>query len=83
MPAIDLHPEKQLYMKKNIGDTDRGLRILTSIILVGIILLDVIPGGVLAIIAWVVAATLLLTSFVSFCPIYALLGVNSSDREQA
>lgn len=83
MRAIDLHPEKQLYMKKNIGDTDRGIRVLLSIILVGLILLDVIPGGVLAIVAWVLSATFLVTSFVSFCPIYAAMGVNTVEKENA
>jgi len=56
-------------MKKNMGGLDRALRILAAI---GIIVLyyETVISGALAIILLVVAAIFILTSFVSFCPLY-------------
>ena len=58
-------------MKKNMGSVDRALRILAAI---GIIVLyyENVISGALAIILLVVAAIFILTSFVSFCPLYYL-----------
>ena len=81
MHELDLHPEKQLYMKRNVGSADRGVRVLLSILFVTMIILDIIPAGVPAIIAWLFGATMLLTSFISFSPCYALLGINSCKEE--
>jgi hypothetical protein len=77
MHVLDLHPEKQLYMKRNLGSADRGARMLLSILFVSMILMDIIPAGAPALITWNFAAAMLLTSFISFSPCYALLGINS------
>lgn len=68
-------------MKSNLGKTDRAVRILAAVVLVGLVVAGIIPGGVAAIIAWILAAILLLTSFISFCPLYALFNFSTEPRD--
>ncbi len=63
-------------MKKNMGGSDKGIRFAVAAILVALSYFNVI-GGTLATVAYVVAAVFALTSFVSFCPLYTLLGANT------
>lgn len=56
-------------MKKNMGGLDRALRILAAIVIVVLYYTNVL-SGTLAIILLVLAAIFILTSFVSFCPLY-------------
>ncbi len=63
-------------MKKNMGGPDRTIRLLIAAILVALYYFDVIDGTS-AIVLLVVAAIFVLTSFISFCPLYTLLGVNT------
>jgi hypothetical protein len=58
-------------MKKNMSDLDRALRILAAIAIIVLYYTNVI-SGTLATILLVVAAIFILTSFVSFCPLYYL-----------
>ena len=60
-------------MKKNMGTADRVIRTMAAVVIALLYYLDVIPG-VLGIVLLVLAGILLLTSFVSFCPIYAPFG---------
>jgi len=83
MHVLDLHPEKQLYMKRNVGFADRGVRVLLCILFVMMIFMDIIPAGAPALIAWLWGACMLLTSFISFSPCYALLGINSCREDDA
>ena len=63
-------------MKKNIGNTDRLIRIaIAAVLLVGS-LMDLLPSTLNAV-ALIVAAMLILTSFTTFCGIYALFGWNT------
>lgn len=66
-------------MKKNIGNADRIIRLVIAAVLVGLYFSGTIIGTV-GIIGLVVAAVMLLTSFVSFCPLYSLLGVSTCPR---
>ncbi|HTO14452.1 MAG TPA: DUF2892 domain-containing protein [Edaphocola sp.] len=63
-------------MKKNIGTADRIIRVIVAVI-VGILYYKGIIFGTLGIVLLIAAGVLLLTSFVSFCPIYKLFGINS------
>lgn len=63
-------------MKKNMGNTDRIIRVLIVAIVAGLYFTNII-GGTLAIVLGAVAGIFLLTSVVSFCPIYAIFGMNS------
>ena len=60
-------------MKKNIGITDKGIRLLIAIILAVLVITNVVIGT-WAIVALIAAVLLLLTSLINFCPLYALFG---------
>jgi divalent metal cation (Fe/Co/Zn/Cd) transporter len=63
-------------MKKNMGNTDRLIRIaIAAVLLVGS-LMDLFPST-LNIVALIVAAMLILTSFTTFCGLYAIFGWNT------
>ncbi|RED50613.1 YgaP family membrane protein [Seonamhaeicola aphaedonensis] len=57
-------------MKKNMGATDKAFRILVAII-VGILYFNDIISGTLGIILLIVSGIFILTSIISFCPLYA------------
>jgi Protein of unknown function (DUF2892) len=63
-------------MTKNMGGTDRIIRIAVAIIVLALYFTGIITGT-FGIIALVVAGIFLLTSFVSICPLYSILGMNT------
>lgn len=63
---------------QNEGAIDRALRIIVGLGL-GIAVFTLLTGA-WQIVAAVVAAILLLTGVVGFCPLYALLRINSRGR---
>lgn len=63
-------------MKKNMGSTDKSIRILIAV-LVGVLYFTNVIGGTLAIILGILAVVFLLTSFISFCPLYAIFNINT------
>ena len=62
-------------MRRNEGTIDRAIR--ASLGIVAIIAAFVAGAGPLAIVLGVVAAVLLVTAAVGFCPLYRLLGVST------
>ena len=56
-------------MKKNLGTTDRILR-LTAAAIFAILLLTNAVSGLMAVILGVLAIAFVVTSSVSFCPLY-------------
>jgi hypothetical protein len=67
-------------MKKNMGNLDRSLRLLGAAILLVLYLLNVI-SGTLAIVCLVIAAMLIITSFLSFCPLYLPFKISTRNKE--
>ncbi len=63
-------------MKKNMGGSDRIIRIIVALLVVGLYYFKVIDGT-LAYVLLAVAAVFLLTSFISFCPLYTLFGLST------
>ncbi len=63
-------------MKKNMGMADRSIRILIALVIAVLLYMDIITGT-LGIILLVVAGVFVLTSMISFCPLYTLLGINT------
>lgn len=59
-----------------MGGTDRTIRLLIAAIVVALYYFGVI-SGTLAIVLLVFAAIFVLTSFISFCPLYTLFGINT------
>lgn len=63
-------------MKKNMGSADRIIRLIIAAVLAYLFYNGTITGT-LGIVAVVVAAVFALTSLISFCPLYPLLGINT------
>lgn len=63
-------------MKKNMGSADRIIRILVAFVFVGLYFGGIVEGT-LGIVLIVLAAVFVLTSFVSFCPLYAPFGIST------
>jgi Protein of unknown function (DUF2892) len=68
-------------MKKNLSNTDRIIRMVFAA-LFAILFFTNIVTGTLGIVLLVVAVVLILTSLVSFCPLYAILGLNSCTTKK-
>lgn len=63
-------------MKRNTGNLDRIIRLVLAVAaIVGAAVLG--WGTIAAIVLLIVAAILIVTAAVGFCPIYRLLGVNT------
>jgi len=69
-------------MKKNMGSADRIIRTLLALVVGFLWYFDFISGTV-AIVLLVVAGIFLVTSFLGFCPLYALLHINTCARKAA
>jgi len=67
-------------MKKNMGITDKIIRSLIAVVMISLYYTNVITGT-LGIVLIVISAIFLLTSLVSFCPLYAVLGISSKQKE--
>lgn len=63
-------------MKKNMGSVDRIIRLVIAAVL-GFLFYNGTISGTLGIVAVVAAGVFALTSLVSFCPLYPLLGINT------
>lgn len=63
-------------MKKNMGNADRIVRTLLAVLVVILYFTGVVPGT-LGIVLMVLAGIFLLTSIVSFCPLYTLFGMST------
>lgn len=66
-------------MKANVGTIDKIIRI-TLAVLVAILYFTNVISGTLGIILLALAGVLVLTSLVSFCPIWAIIGVSTSKK---
>ncbi len=66
----------KFIMKKNMGVADRTIRIIAALIIAALYYFKVVEGT-LAYVLLALAAIFLLTSFVSFCPLYTLFGINT------
>lgn len=63
-------------MKKNMGSLDRIIRVTIAALAV-LLYFNGVLSGTLGMVALVAAAIFALTSLVSFCPLYALVGLNT------
>lgn len=63
-------------MKKNMGTADRITRVIIAAI-IGILYFTETISGTLGIILLILSGIFVLTSFINFCPIYALFKINS------
>ncbi len=68
-------------MKKNVGSTDKAVRIILAIIIAILYFTNVVTGT-LGIVLLVFAAVLLLTAFIGFCGLYAPFGISTCPRKK-
>lgn len=69
-------------MKRNMGNTDRIIRIIIAIVVAALYFTGTIPGT-LGIILMVVAAVFVLTSLFSVCPLYSIVGMNTCGTKSS
>ena len=63
-----------------MGNLDRTLRIVVAIIIIALYYTHIISGAV-AITGLVLSGIFILTSFVSFCPLYLPFGMNTREKK--
>lgn len=68
-------------MKKNMGNADRIIRTIIAVAIALLYYKNVI-SGTLGIVLLVLAGVFLLTSFVSFCPLYAPFGLSTCSMNK-
>lgn len=66
-------------MKKNMGNTDKIVRVLLAVIIAALYFTNTITGT-LGIVLLVLAGVFVLTSLISFCPLYALFGLSTCKK---
>jgi hypothetical protein len=63
-------------MKKNMGSADKIVRFIIAAVIAVLYFTNIITGT-LGIVLLVLAGVFVLTSLISFCPLYALVGLNT------
>jgi hypothetical protein len=63
-------------MKKNVGNSDKLIRLSVAVVLVLLYLTDVV-SGITGLIFLGLAGVLAITGTVGFCPLYGILGMNT------
>jgi len=69
-------------MQANMGVMDRGIRVVIALAIAALYFTGRI-SGTLAIVLGIFAVTFLLTSLVSFCPLYVPLGFSTRKKPGA
>lgn len=69
-------------MKPNMGTADRIIRILLAAVFAYLYFSGTV-AGTLGLILVVLGGVFVLTSLISFCPLYTLVGVNTCSRKKA
>lgn len=67
-------------MRKNMGSADKLIRVLIAVAIAVLYYLGKIEGT-LALVLLAFALIFLLTSLVSFCPLYTIFGINTCKKE--
>lgn len=67
-------------MKKNMGTTDKLIRIVLAVVIAILYYTNTISGTV-ALVLGVLAIIFVLTSLISFCPLYAPFGISTCSKK--
>ena len=67
-------------MKKNMGTADRAIRLILAVLAIALFATGTVDGT-LGIILVVVGGVFVLTSLVSFCPLYPIFGINTCGKK--
>ncbi len=68
-------------MKKNMGALDKAIRIVVAAFIVILYFTNVIEGT-LGIVLLVFAGIFVLTSLISVCPLYPLVGMDTTKKKE-
>jgi len=67
-------------MDRNVGDTDKIIRIIVGVALIALGLIGLGASG-LGILAMLIGAVLVVTGAINFCPLFKVLGINSHKAD--
>jgi hypothetical protein len=67
-------------MKKNLGSSDRVIRLVLAAIFVTLYFTNTITG-IIGIIMLILAGVFVLTSFIGFCPLYSSFGISTCTKK--
>ena len=67
-------------MKTNMGSLDKAIRIIIAITFAMLYITKTVEGTA-GIVLLVVGGIFLLTSIISFCPLYSILGLNTCSKK--
>ncbi|PBQ30688.1 hypothetical protein CNR22_02500 [Sphingobacteriaceae bacterium] len=67
-------------MKKNMGTADKIIRILVALVIIALYYTGTITGTI-AIIGLILSGIFIVTSFISFCPLYLPFGISTRKKE--
>ncbi len=67
-------------MKKNVGYNDKIIRLIIAFVLLLLVWFNVIHGKTWQIVTLVLAFIAFATSYFEYCPIYALLKINTLEK---
>jgi hypothetical protein len=67
-------------MKPNMGTVDKVIRILI-VLVIGALYITHQLTGVAAVVLGIIATIFLLTSLISFCPLYTLIGLSTAKKK--
>lgn len=67
-------------MKKNVGSADKIIRVILAIVLAALYFTGTV-SGVAGVVLLVLAVILVLTSIISFCPLYWPFGISTGKKK--
>jgi hypothetical protein len=67
-------------MNKNVGNIDKAIRILAAIVIAILYKLNYISGTA-AMVMLIIAGIFIITSFLSFCPLYLPFGISTRKNK--
>lgn len=69
-------------MKKNVGSADRIIRVILAAVFAVLYFTGIVSGTV-GLVLVALGGIFVLTSLISFCPIYAIVGLNTCPAKKA
>lgn len=74
-----LQPVKSHIMTKNVGNTDKLIRLLVAVILFLLVYTGKITGN-MQFVALIVALIAAVTSLMNYCPLYDIFKINTNNK---
>jgi hypothetical protein len=69
-------------MKKNLGSADKVIRILLAALFAVLYFTGTVTGTI-GLVLIILGAVFVMTSLLSFCPLYAIVGLNTCQTKKA